>query len=428
MHILQVSLRVPFPLHDGGAIGIYNITKGLLQAGHRVTMLAANTPKHHQPADALAHLGPNFRLLPVDVDTRLRPWQALRSLLTGRAGAHGIGEGIPYNAARFISPALMAQLSELLRTERFDVVQLEGSFMLWYAGYLRVEHAAGRLPQLPPLVMRAHNMEYRIWQMLAQGEGNPLKKWYFSHLAGRMKSLESWGVRQVDAVAAITDEDVARLRELHCPATVALVPAAVEMSAFQPDPAVRPRPRSVFMIGSLNWLPNLEGLEWLLREVWPAIHAELPDLELHVAGTAPPAHLLVPRADNVFIHGFVDSAADFMRQYDLMLVPLLSGGGMRIKIIEGMAVGKAILSTTLGAEGVAARDGRDLVLRDGAAAWQQALRDYYHGRLPVAQLGAGAARTAAEVYDNRRVTERFEALYAQLLPAGHTAPVGSRLA
>ena len=417
MHILQISPRVPFPLHDGGAIGIYNITAGLLRAGHRVTMLAANTPKHYQPADVLAHLGPSFRLVPVDVNTNLKPLAALKNLLhLGGRGPLGLGQGIPYNMERFVSAAMAATLTELLQTTEFDIVQAEGTSVGWYAAYLRQARQAGRLPHLPPVVLRAHNVEYRIWEMLAQGERNPLKSWYFNHLAQRMQAYEKWLLQRVDAVAAITEEDIARVQALGCPAAVALVPAAVELGAFQPDAAVVPKPRTVFMIGSLNWLPNLEGLEWLLREVWPAVHAELPSLELHVAGTAPPPHLLAPRTDNVFIHGFVDSAAAFMRHHDLMLVPLLSGGGMRIKIIEGLALGKAILSTGLGAEGVAVREGHDIVLRDSAPAWQATLRDYYHGRLPVAALGAAASRTAAEVYDNRRVTERFENLYARLRP------------
>ena len=411
MHILQISPRVPYPLHDGGAIGIYNITQGLLQAGHRVTMLAINTPKHHQPADALAHLGPQFRLVTVDVNTDLKPVKALRNLLTS---------SFPYNVQRFISPAVALQLAQILAREAVDMVQLEGTFVAYYAGWLRGhdepgEEYLGRVP----LVLRAHNVEYIIWQRLAAHEHNPLKRYYLRHLAGRLKRFEQQCLAHVDAVAAITEEDVGRLQALGCPVPIILVPAAVELSAFRPAPAARPRPRTVFLLGSLNWLPNLEGLDWLLREVWPAVHAELPDLELHVAGSHPPARLLAPRTDNVFIHGFVASAADFLGQYELMLVPLLSGGGMRIKIIEGMAAGKAILSTPLGAEGVAARDGHDLLLRDGAAAWQAALRDYYHGRLPVAALGARAARTAADTYDNRRVTARFEALYAQL---GANAP------
>ncbi|GAA4497504.1 glycosyltransferase family 4 protein [Hymenobacter ginsengisoli] len=406
MHILQVSPRVPFPLHDGGAIGIYNITKGLLDAGHRVTMLAINTPKHHQPADVLAHLGPNFRLVTVDVDTTLKPLKALRNLLSSKE---------PYNVERFNSQAVIDKLSQLLVEEQFNVVQFEGAFVAPYLAFVRWKLRHLR-DTPPPLVLRAHNIEYIIWQRLASGEKNPLKRWYLRHLAERMQRFEQRELPQFDAIAAITPEDMERLRELDCRYPVALIPAAVEMSSFQPDPSQRPRPRTVFMIGSLNWLPNLEGLDWLLREVWPAIHAELPELELHVAGSTPPGHLTTrPRGqDNVFIHGFVDSAAAFMRQYDLMLVPLLSGGGMRVKIIEGMALGKCILSTGIGAEGIAVRDGHDIVLRDSAPAWQQALRDYYHGRLPVAAIGAAASATAAEVYDNRRVTQRFEALYAQV--------------
>jgi len=406
MHILQVSPRVPFPLHDGGAIGIYNITKGLLDAGHRVTMLAINTPKHHQPADVLDHLGPGFRLVTVDVDTTLKPLRALRNLLFSRE---------PYNVERFVSPAFFGRLAELLGEEQVDILQFEGTFVAPYLPLLRrgLEGTAEENTLLPPTVVRAHNIEYVIWERLAAGEKSPAKRWYLRHLAARLRRLEQREMPHFDAVAAITEEDIARLRELGCRQPIALIPAAVEMASFQPDPSQPPRPRTVFMIGSLNWLPNLEGLDWLLREVWPAIHAELPDLELHVAGTAPPGHLTSrPRGqDNVFIHGFVESAAAFMRQHDLMLVPLLSGGGMRVKIIEGMALGKCILSTAIGAEGIAVRDGHDIVLRDAAPAWQQALRDYYHGRLPVAAIGAEAAATAAAVYDNRRVTQRFEALY-----------------
>lgn len=404
MHILQVSPRVPFPLHDGGAIGIYNITKGLLDAGHRVTMLAINTPKHHQPADVLAYLGPNFRLVTVDVNTDAKPLKALQNLLFSRR---------PYNVARFINGNVLSGLIALLQAEKFDVIQYEGTYVAWYNEWLASE---GLVPTGTVSVLRAHNIEYVIWERLAAGERNLFKRLYLSDMASRLRRFEQKYLQYFDAVAAITKEDIVRLKELGCPEPIALVPAAVEMASFQLDPRQPPRPRTVFMIGSLNWLPNLEGLDWLLREVWPALHAELPALELHVAGVAPPGHLTSrPRGqDNVFIHGFVESAADFMRQHDLMLVPLLSGGGMRVKIIEGMALGKCILSTSIGAEGIAVRDGHDVVLRDSAAAWQQALRDYYHGRLPVANLGAEAARTAAEVYDNRRVTQRFEALYKEV--------------
>jgi glycosyltransferase involved in cell wall biosynthesis len=441
MHILQLCPRVPYPPHDGGAIAMYETARGLAQAGHRVTVLAINTPKHHQPADALAHLGPNVRLVTVDVDTRIRPLAALRNL----AFRSNSGHYLPYNVERFISIQFADKLKQLLLTESFDVLQLEGTFVAWYAGFITEEFFSGRMPQrLPLIVLRAHNVEYTIWEMLASRATNPLKKWYLAKLAHRLEEFERWMLFRIDAVAAITEADVLRLQRLFAwlpptvsaeevqamyatrtpgPPAFACIPASYDLSLL-PAAAAPPQPRTVFVIGSLNWLPNIEGLAWFLKEVWPQAHAEMPDLALHIAGSYPPADLTTRPAgqDNVFIHGFVASAPAFMQQYELMLVPLLSGGGMRVKMVEGLALGKPILSTALGAEGIAARDGENLLLRDGAAAWLQALRDYYHGRLPLAAIGQAAAATAHTEYDTRQVTQRLLDLYETLLSPPATVP------
>jgi glycosyltransferase involved in cell wall biosynthesis len=415
MHILQLCPRVPFPPHDGGAIAMYDVAAGLVRAGHRVTLLAINTPKHRQPADALAHLGPNLRLVTVEVDTAISAGKALKNLLFSRQ---------PYNVERFISPLVADKLLEILRVGDVDIVQMEGTFVAWYAEFLGRQHRADF--RVPPLVLRAHNVEYTIWRMLAGRETSPAKRFFLQTMARRLEAFERRYLRQFDAVAAITEQDAQRLRALHCPEPVVFIPAGVDLSRVQPNPEIRSKPRTLFLIGSLDWLPNQEGVEWLLREVWPTFHAEFPDVELHIAGRNAPAHLLHLRADNVIMHGFVASAPAFMQAHELMLVPLLSGGGMRVKIIEGMALGKAILSTTLGAEGIAVRDGHGIVLRDTAAAWLDALRAWHRGEIDVRALGAEAARTAADVYDNGRVVQRFVELYEQLLlPATAGTPAHS---
>jgi glycosyltransferase involved in cell wall biosynthesis len=408
MHILQLCFRVPYPPHDGGAIAMYEVARGLAEAGHRVTVLAVNTPKHHQPATALDHLGPNVRLVPVDVDTRLKPLAALWNLLFS---------GKPYNIARFIHSDVCGKLAELVLAESFDIIQYEGTFVAWYNEWLDSENLT---PANAVTVLRAHNIEYTIWESLAARAANPLKKWYLSKLAARLRRFEHEYLTYFDCIAAITEQDANRLRQMGCAEPIAFIPASYNLGHLPPAIAP-PKPRTVFLIGSLNWLPNLEGVDWLLREIWPQAHAEMPDLELHIAGSHPPAHLTGrPQGqDNVFVHGFVASAPAFMQQYDLMLVPLLSGGGMRVKVVEGLALGKAILSTTLGAEGIATRDGENILLRDAPAAWLDALRDYYHGRLPTAQIGQAAARTARELYDTRPVTQRLLALYEQVLGTHH---------
>ena len=391
---------MPYPPTDGGAIAMYDVAAGLAAAGHRVTVLALNTPKHRQPATALAHLGPNVRLVTVDVDTRLKPRRALRNLLFG---------ALPYNVERFVSRAVAARLTELLRTEAVDAVQVEGTFVAWYVDAIR------RAAPGVPVVLRAHNVEHTIWHMLAGRRQNPLKACYLRHLARGVEAFERRYLPRFDAVAAITEPDQRRLRALGCPEPVVFIPAGANLQRLERQSDVVPAPHSLFMLASFDWLPNQEGLDWLLREVWPRVRAQHPALALHLAGKNMPAAIRqLHGRDNLVVHGFVASAAAFMQRYGLMLVPLLSGGGMRVKIIEGMALGTAILSTSRGAEGISISPGHDLLLADAADEWVAQLGRYARGELPVARIGAAAAATAARHYDNRRVVAQFVALYRQL--------------
>jgi len=379
---------------------MYDVTAGLSQAGHRVTVVAINTPKHAQAADVLEHLGPNVQLVPVSVDTRMRPTHALRNLLLSK---------LPYTVERFVNPVVADQLRKILQTETIDVVQIEGTFVAWYIDVIR--QAAPRVP----VVLRAHNVEYTIWQMLASREYNAAKAWYLRHLSRRLEQFERRYLPRFDAVAAITEPDRRRLLALGCAEPVAFVPAGVDATRLAPDPTIRPKPRTVFIIGSHEWLPNREGVEWFLTNIWPQVHEQLPELELHLAGRAiSPAIQQRHGRDNIYVHGFVESASHFMQQYELMLVPLLSGGGMRVKIIEGMALGKCILSTGLGSEGIAVREGHDILLCDEPQEWVARLQAYYQDELPYQQIGSEAQRTIACHYDNRRVIERFLSLYRSL--------------
>lgn len=378
---------------------MYDVAAGLVRAGHTVTLLAANTPKHRQAADALAHLGPALRLELVDVDTTLSPLKALRNLLLS---PH------PYNVERFMSDALAARLAELLTAESFDVVQMEGTFVAWYVDVVR------RVAPRVPTVLRAHNVEHEIWQQLAHNERQPLKARYLRHLARRLRRFEAAYLPRFAAVAAITEPDQQRLRQLGCPEPVTFIPAGADLTRLQPDPGIRPEPNTLFFLGSLDWRPNQEGLEWFLTQVWPEARKHQPALQLHVAGKNMPEHIRQLRIDGVQVHGFVASAPAFMQQYGLMIVPLLSGGGMRVKIIEGMALGKAILSTGLGAEGIAVRPGHDLLVGDTAAQWIELLGRYGRGELDGAAIGAEARRTARHLYDNAQVVQRFVELYQRV--------------
>ncbi|PSR52259.1 hypothetical protein AHMF7605_01335 [Adhaeribacter arboris] len=395
MKTLHLCNRVPFPPHDGGAIGIYDIISNLTAAGCEVTVLAINTPKHFQPDHVLQD---RARLITVFVDTNISVTKAFFNLFTS----------IPYIFERFISPDYTTKLIELLRNESFDIIQVEGSQMAWYVPTIRQYSRV-------PIILRAHNVEYTIWQRLAQHEKNLLKKIYLRYTANQVRKFEQVYFQQFDAIAAITPQDEERIRELGNQTRIEIIPAGVEMNRFIRNEVILPKPKSLFMLGSLNWMPNQEGINWFLENVWPVISQEDPDLEWHIAGSSPPEELINLQVPRVTVHGFVPDAAAFMQQYELMVVPLLSGGGMRIKIIEGMALGKCILTTPVGAEGISITPGENILIGETREDWIEILRNYCKGKLPVDEIATKAASFIQREYDNRLVIKKYLTLYSTII-------------
>jgi glycosyltransferase involved in cell wall biosynthesis len=227
-----------------------------------------------------------------------------------------------------------------------------------------------------------------------------------------------------DAIAAITAEDKIRILALGVATRVEVIPAGVQRERLALRAGLSPRPKTLFWIGSLNWQPNLEGMDWFLREVWPQVQAAHPELEFHIAGSFQPDFWQQLPAQQVTVHGFVADAALFMQQYDLMLVPLLSGGGMRVKIIEGLALGKAVLTTSVGAEGIQGQAGKHYLVADEARDWIRMLGDYARGSWQAHAFGSQARELVERLYDNKIVVKQYLFLYRQLISAKKGPPEG----
>jgi glycosyltransferase involved in cell wall biosynthesis len=396
LKVLQVSYRVPFPPTDGGTIGIYNITKGLSDAGCEVHTLSINTPKHAQPADALKGIATQYDVF---VNTRISPLNLLLNYFF---------KEIPYNVERFVSADYKEKLQELLRKEQFDVIHLEGTFVAWYIDAIR------EVTDIP-VIIRAHNIEYVIWERLGQHDRNPLKRFYFSSLARRIKAFEKKYYNRFSAVAAITPEDKQRLVDLGVTVPVEVVPAGVVVDKFAASREVSFEQNSAFILSALDWIPNQEALFWFLENVWPELHRRNPALSLHIAGKNTPEHIMNLNIAGVKVHGFVDDAVTFIKTYNLMLVPLSAGGGMRIKIIEGMAAGKCIITTTVGAEGIDYTDGKDIVICRSAEEWIGKISHYLAHDEARAAISAHAVDLVNQKYDNRTITEKYIRLYQTCL-------------
>jgi polysaccharide biosynthesis protein PslH len=394
LKILQICFRVPYPPHDGGAIAMYGITRNLALAGHEVTVLAVNTPKHFQKDDVLRDIA---ELRTVFIDTSISPLGALKAL----AG------NIPYIVKRFISSDFEEALTSLLKNNHYDVIHFEGTYVAWYTDLVAKLTAS-------PRILRSHNLEYQIWERLALTEKNPVKRWYYKKMASDLKKYETEYYKKFDAIAAITQEDAERIRNLGIDTRIEFIPAGYDPDRFSYNPERKPEPGTCFILSALNWIPNQEAMFWFLENVWPEVLKNVPDLQLHIAGKGTPEHIMNLKFPNVKIHGFVDDAVEFMYRYDLMLVPLLAGGGMRLKIIEGLALGKCIVSSPVGSEGINCTNGKNILICTNPDEWIQSLTDFFQNREKYYSLGAEAANLAEEYYQNNNVISKLVSVYRQL--------------
>ncbi|HOP42122.1 MAG TPA: glycosyltransferase family 4 protein [Flavobacteriales bacterium] len=398
MRVLQLCHKPPCPPVDGGSKAMHNLTTGLLKAGHEVVVRCISTPKHPMRTGEIPEAyRRSTDVRAVFVDTSLNIVDAFTDLITADN----------YNLSRFFSPDMDIELIRTLSGSRFDIILLESLFMTPYIATVR------RYTQAP-IVLRSHNLEHVVQERIAQGERNPLKRPYRRFLAKQLRDHELAVLERIDGVAAISSSDLAHFRAQHAELPMCTIPFGVDIEAYplQPWPDGAP---TCFHLGSMDWLPNEDGIRWLLDEVWPRAIAERPGLRLELAGNQMPQDLLEAEIPGVRIRGRVPDARQFMEEGQIMVVPLLSAGGMRVKIVEGMALGKAVLSTTIGAEGIEAEDGRQMILADGPEAFAKALVRTHDDPAGTRAIGEAARQLIAERYDDRRIVADLIAFFEQLM-------------
>jgi glycosyltransferase involved in cell wall biosynthesis len=260
--------------------------------------------------------------------------------------------------------------------------------------------------------MRAHNVEHEIWQRLVTNARQGVKRWYIHYLTQKLRRYEISSLDQYDYLVPITQRDLNLFRRLGARCRAIVTPIGLETNRYTPDYRSYQQPPSLSFIGSLDWMPNIEGLQWFLDQVWPALHSRYPQLQLHVAGRNTPASLRQVSRPNVVIHGEVPDARAFINQHSFMMVPLLSGSGMRAKILEGMALGKVVVTTSLGLEGIDARHRQEVLVANTPEQFIEVLAPYLEQPSRAQQLGGRARELVQAEYDYARLTKRLVDAYA----------------
>jgi glycosyltransferase involved in cell wall biosynthesis len=400
MKILQLCLKPPLPARDGGCIAMNNITQGLLQAGHKVKVLTIFTHKH----DLNPELMPKIYVDQTDIegvfiDTRVNIVDAFSSFLTSDS----------YNISRFFSTDFDMRLAKLLRKEDFDIVHLESLFMTPYVGTIRRLCTA-------PIVLRSHNLEYVIWEKITAGTGNFIKRSYLKYLTRKLKTYELSMLNEVSGIAAISDEDKNRMLALGVKKRIRTIPFGVDLRMY-PFNSEQTSELAIFHLGAMDWGPNLEGVLWFLNSIWPTIHSRYPSLKFYLAGRNMSAEILKLNLPNVEVVGEVEDAIAFMQSKAIMVVPLLSAGGVRVKIIEGMAMGRAVVATSLGAEGLGCEHGKQLLMADRLEDWIEAIDILMNEQTVRASLAAEGRKHVASHFDIAAVTNQLVNFYKEIRKA-----------
>ena len=398
MKILQVSHRVPYPLNEGGTIGIYNYTRGFHEAGHEVTLVSLNGIKHQiDTREALHELRKFGRVFILDIDTNVKIVPAFMNLFSKRS----------YNVSRFYSVGFKDLLVNLLSTETFDIIQVEGTFVAEYFTNIRNLTKA-------PIVLRQHNVEYQIWERLAVNEPNPVKKWYLNLLSKRLKQFERSIINLYDAVIPVTEDDAELFRKLECTKPIFVSPSGIDTFYWKPTPALED-PFKVYHLGSLEWIPNREAVLWFIAEVWPLILDIDKRFTLYIAGKNMPDFMKNMYVENVKMIGEVKDGAEFVKDKMITVVPLLSGSGIRLKILEAMSAGKLVISTHIGAQGINYIKDTNILIADTPLEFKTNFYRIFQNLDEANKIKLNGYELIQQSYSNKAVVERLLTYYKSLL-------------
>ena len=390
MKILQLHNKVPYPPKDGGAIGVWNFTLEFARQGHDVTLLAMNTKKHYCDISTIpSEYTDIIKIYAVRVDAPITFSGAFSNLLFSR---------LPYNAQRFISNEYKLKLVELLKANSYDVILLEGLYMSPYLPLIRQYSDA-------LVSLKVHNVEHEIWKRVAVNEPNQIRKSYLKILTRRIKRMEIGTINKNDNLIAFTDRDASFFSSVGSKSPFHVAPAGIDTSHLIPDRTNIKFP-SIFFLGALDWAPNQEGLIWFLRNVCDKLKVKYPDLKLEVAGRNAPEWLIrILDDESIQFLGEIPDAYSYMNSRAIMIVPLLSGSGMRIKIVEGMALGKAIVTTSVGTEGIATTHNQDIMIADTAEQYLKQVEKLLNDKNLCDTIGLNAIKYIKTNFDIKYITK-----------------------
>lgn len=396
MNILWVKAGGLLPADTGGKIRSYNILRQLARR-HSVTFFSfyASHPNDLNPT--LREIFEEVVCIPLNLP---RP----KSFAEMREYGKNVLSLQPYSIAKYCRANVRKELRALLARNRYDVILCDFLF------------AAGVVPwDLPSAkVLFTHNVEAMIWKRHYDVARHPLWKAVSWREWQTMRRAEHGYLKKADHVLAVSETDRDNFLEVVSSGKITVVPTGVDSEYFSPSPHSEV-PGSIVFVGSMDWMPNEDAVTYFVRDIFPLIRQRVPEVRLSVVGRDPTARLkaLAARQTEISLTGWVQDVRPYVARSAVCIVPLRIGSGTRIKIYESMAMGKAVVSTSIGAEGLPVSHGDNIVLADDPTEFADAVVNLLCDASERRRLGAAARAFVAETYSWQKVTETVEQALAQ---------------
>lgn len=394
LRVLVLDEEIPYPPNAGKRIRTWNLLKRLARR-HSICLLCYGVPEDPS-ADAIREAGIQLRL--VDPQARLTGWGLYLQLFLNLFSAY------PYSVTKHYSSRFQRELQVLLQEESWDLVQCE-----WtpYARYILPENRV-------PVLVATHNVESLIWARRAEHTSNPIGKLFFRAQEWKMRRFERRVLRRASAVTAVTIHDAETIRGWGVDA-VALIPNGVDIEVYIPDPEVE-RENEVLALASLDWYPNLDALAYFTKEIFPLLRARNPEARLQIVGRKPSEGLRKQFSgiSGINFVGEVEDVREYLNRAAVVVVPLRIGGGSRIKILEALAAGKAVVCTSIGAEGLDVVSGEHLLVADSPREFDLKIAELLASKEVRRELGKRGRERVIERYGWDDIAGRLESVWHSL--------------
>ena len=396
--ILILTNRIPYPLKDGGNLAMNAMIDGYRSSGWQVYLLSMNTSRHKVAHKVLEQLYTNLYAFEwVNIDNEIKWLPLLKNFFLSSK---------PEHAERFYQEPFREKLKQVMDSFTPDVVQVESIFM---SGYIRdIKETPGIIT-----VLRLHNIEYHIWQSLSLKTKNWLKRYYFKNLTGRIRHFEKSSWRKYDLLLPITQKDANTVLKLDLHNELFVAPFGIDIDKLHPKGVTEKWVG--YHIGAMDWIPNRDGILWFLKSVWPKVHKVLPKFEFYFAGRDMPQELKAINEAGVFCMDEVPSADDFIADKKILIVPLGSGSGIRVKILEAMAVGKVVISTVNGIKGIEAKHGVHYLLANRPEDFLRSIKWCLENKQEAEEIGANARNLIIKKYNYLTITKNISNVLERLI-------------